>query len=64
LNRSQFATGSQRQREPRFAPYTFTEHGAIMAANALASPRAIEMSVHVARAFMHLREILATNKSN
>ena len=50
LNRSQFATGSQRHRDPRFVPYAFTEHGAIMAANVLASPRAIEMSVHVARA--------------
>ena len=40
LNRSQFATGSQRHRDPRFAPYAFTEHGAIMAANVLASPRA------------------------
>jgi len=63
LNRSQFATGSQRHRDPRFAPYAFTEHGAIMAASVLASPRAIEMSVHVVRAFVRLREILATNKS-
>ena len=30
-NRSQFATGSQRHRDPRFAPYAFTEHGALMA---------------------------------
>jgi len=26
-NRSQFATGSQRHRDPRFMPYAFTEHG-------------------------------------
>ncbi len=25
-NRSQFATGSQRHRDPRFMPYAFTEH--------------------------------------
>jgi hypothetical protein len=31
-NRSQIATGSQRHRDPRFLPYAFTEHGAIMAA--------------------------------
>lgn len=62
LNRSQFATGSQRHRDPRFAPYAFTEHGAIMAANVLASPRAIEMSVHVVRAFVRLREMIGANK--
>ena len=27
LNRSQFATGSQKHRDPRFAPCAFTEHG-------------------------------------
>ena len=62
LNRSQIATGSQRHRDPRFAPYAFTEHGAIMAANVLASPRAIEMSVHVVRAFVRLREMIGANK--
>lgn len=63
LDRSQLATGSQRHCDPRFAPYTFIEHGAIMAANVLASPRAIEINVYVASAFVCLREILATNKS-
>ena len=62
LNRSQFATGSQKHRDPRFTPYAFTEHGAIQAANVLNSPRAIEMSVYVVRAFVHLREALATHK--
>jgi hypothetical protein len=33
-------------------PYAFTEHGAIMAASVLNSPRAVEMSVYVVRAFM------------
>jgi hypothetical protein len=31
-NRSQIVTGSQKHRDPRFLPYAFTEHGAIMAA--------------------------------
>ena len=62
VNRSQIATGSQRHRDPRFLPYAFTEHGAIMAANVLASPRAIEMSVHVVRAFVRLREMISGNK--
>jgi len=35
VNRSQIATGSQKHRDPRFPPFAFTEHGAIMAANVL-----------------------------
>lgn len=45
LNRSQIATGSQKHRDPRFPPYAFTEHGAIMAATVLNSARAVEMSL-------------------
>lgn len=37
-------------------PYAFTEHGAIQAANVLASPQAVEMWIFVVRAFVHLRE--------
>ena len=47
MNRSQFATGSQKHRDPRYLPYPFTEHGALMAANILNSPRAVAMSVYV-----------------
>jgi len=61
LNRSQIVTGSQKHRDPRFAPFAFTEHGAIMAATILNSPRAVEMSLYVVRAFVRLRELLATN---
>jgi phage regulator Rha-like protein len=43
-------------------PYAFTEHGAIMAANVLNSERAIEASVYVVRAFVKLREMLASHK--
>src|SRR5215468_4769122 len=46
----------------RYAPYAFTEHGAIMAATVLNSERAVEMSVFVVRAFVRLREMLATNQ--
>lgn len=38
-------------------PWAFTEHGAIMAANVLNSDQAIEMSVHVVRTFIRLREL-------
>ena len=63
LNRSQAVTGSQRHRDPRFPPFAFTEHGAIMAATIVNSPRAIEMSVYVVRAFVQLRELLVSNKA-
>ncbi len=42
-------------------PYAFTEHGALMAANILNSPRAIAMSVYIIRAFVKMREDLAAN---
>ena len=57
-NRSQIATGSQRHRDPRFTPYAFTEHGALMAANILRSERAIQMSVFVVRAFIRMRQMI------
>jgi hypothetical protein len=41
----------------------FTEHGAIMAATVLNSPRAVQMSVYVVRAFIKLREVLASNST-
>lgn len=37
-------------------PNAFTEHGAIMAANVLNSEQAVEMSVHIVRTFIRLRE--------
>jgi hypothetical protein len=43
-------------------PYAFNEHGAIMVASVLNSPRAIEVSVYVVRAFIQLREMLGTHK--
>ncbi|HEV8552949.1 MAG TPA: ORF6N domain-containing protein [Casimicrobiaceae bacterium] len=58
--RSQFATSSWGGR--RKLPYAFTEHGAIMAASILNTPRAIDVSVYVVRAFVQLREVLATHK--
>ena len=50
LNRSQIVSGSQKHRDPRFAPFAFNEHRAIVAATILSSPRAVERSVFVVRA--------------
>jgi phage regulator Rha-like protein len=70
--RSQFATSNMKEKEKgkrkstprggrRYRPYAFTEHGAIMAATVLNSKRAVEMSIFVVRAFVRMREALATN---
>ena len=60
-NRSQIVTGSQSHRDPRLLPFAFTEHGALQAANVLKSKQAVAMSVYVIRAFVQMREQLATN---
>jgi hypothetical protein len=45
----------------RGLPWVFTEHGAVMAANVLRSPVAIDMSVHVVRAFVRTRRELSAH---
>ena len=57
--KSRFATSSWGGR--RKLPLAFTEHGAIQAATVLNSPQAVEMSVHVVRAFVRLRELINSN---
>lgn len=65
--RSQFATSKIPRKDGRggvrYRPFAFTEHGAIQAANVLNSARAMEMGVLVVRAFVRLRELLASNKA-
>jgi len=62
--RSQFATLKLgRGQHRKYLPNVFTEHGAIMAATILNSPRAVEMSVYVVRAFVRLRELLGSTKT-
>lgn len=53
-SRSQFAT-LKRGQNIKYFPYVFTEHGAIMTANVLNSPQAVQMSVFVVRAFVKMR---------
>lgn len=40
-------------------PHAFTEHGAIQAANVLASSQAVEMGIYVVRAFVQIRQAAA-----
>jgi hypothetical protein len=58
---SQFATTSRKRRRKTHRPWAFTEHGALQVANILRSDRAIAMSVYVIRAFIELRERIASN---
>jgi hypothetical protein len=46
----------------KYLPHVFTEHGAVMLANLLKSPRAIQASIQVVRAFVRLRRMLAANE--
>ncbi len=52
----------QRLRFSPTLPFAFTEHGALMAASVLNTQRAVEVSLYVVRAFVELREVLATHK--
>jgi hypothetical protein len=56
-SRSQFVT-LKRGENIKYLPNAFTEHGAIMAATVLNSPRAVQMSVFVVRAFVKMRAAL------
>ena len=60
--KSQFATTRSSWGGRRTLPNAFTEHGAIMLANVLNSPVAVQASIQVVRAFLHLRELVATHR--
>lgn len=60
-NSSQFVMSSRKHRGATYRPWAFTEHGALMAATILRSRRAREMSVFIIRAFLRMREELASN---
>jgi phage regulator Rha-like protein len=61
--RSQSATlETGRGQHRKYLPYAFTEHGAIMAATVLNSPRAVQVALYVVRAFVRLREAAMEHK--
>jgi hypothetical protein len=61
--RLQNATSNKRRGGRRHASLALTEHGALMAAAVLNSPRAVEMSIFVVRAFVQLRHLLETHEA-
>jgi hypothetical protein len=46
----------------RARPYAFTEQGVAMLSSVLRSKRAIQVNIEIMRAFVRLRQILASNK--
>ena len=46
----------------RTFPYAFSEHGVAMLSSVLNSKRAVQMNILIIRAFVQIRELLATNK--
>jgi len=61
--RSQFVTSNAGRGGRRTAPYAFTEQGVAMLSSVLNSPRAIAVNIEIMRAFVRLREVLASNKA-
>ncbi len=60
--KSQFATSNVGRGGKRKLPYVFTEHGVAMLSSVLRSEKAVEMNIFIIRAFIKMRELLATNK--
>jgi hypothetical protein len=46
----------------RYAPYVFTELGVAMRSSVLNSDRAVQMNMTIMRAFVLIRELMASNK--
>ena len=60
--RSQFATSNKVRGGRRYAPLVFTEQGIAMLSSVLNSERAIQVNIEIMRAFVRLRELIATHK--
>ena len=68
--RSHFATlkknvssaTNERGQHVKYLPYAFTEQGIAMLSSVLNSDRAIDVNIAIMRAFVKLREVLATHK--
>jgi hypothetical protein len=60
--RSQIVTSKKGKGGRRYQPYVFTEQGVAMLSSVLNSDRAIEVNIQIMRAFVKLREMIATHK--
>jgi len=63
LLRSQIVTIKPGRGEYRkYLPYAFTEQGVAMLSSVLRSTRAVQVNIEIMRAFVRLREMIATNR--
>ena len=60
--RSQSATSNEGRGGRRYNPYAFTEQGVAMLSSVLRSPRAVQVNIAIMRAFVKLREMLASHR--
>jgi phage regulator Rha-like protein len=62
--RSQIATlkDGGRGRHRKYLPYVFTEHGVAMLSSVLRSKTAVQINIEIIRAFVRVRQMLATNE--
>jgi hypothetical protein len=60
-SRSHFAT-LKRGKNIKYLPFVFTEQGVAMLSSVLKSKRAIHVNIIIMRAFVKLRQVLATHK--
>jgi hypothetical protein len=51
-----------RGRHRKYLPYVFTEHGVAMLSSVLRSPKAVQVNIGIVRAFVRLREMIATDR--
>lgn len=59
--RFQIGTSNKRRGGRRYLPYVFTEQGVAMLSGLLNSERAIVVNIEIMRAFVKLRQLLASN---
>jgi phage regulator Rha-like protein len=60
--RSQIVISNEGRGGRRYPPYAFTEHGVAMLSSVLNSKRAVQMNIIIIRAFVRMRELLASHK--
>jgi hypothetical protein len=60
--RSQFVISKKGRGGRRYLPYVFTEQGVAMLSSVLRSERAVQVNIEITRAFVRLRELVATHK--
>jgi len=60
--RCQIGTSNTGRGGRRYLPHAFTEHGVVMLCSVLNSERAVQMNIVIVKAFVRMRELIASNK--